>query len=97
MDAATQQFAVRFMTLVLEVERRQGTPAGSIQACGEELLRQGVEIMRIRTSIPTLHPEVSGLEVVWFRGEQARSSDVTDGANMRREDELSRSPPGPRS
>lgn len=59
--------------------RRGKTPEGSLELALAQALQLGVPLVRVSTIVMTMHPEVEGRELVWWRGRGASPRHVPHG------------------
>jgi len=77
MPSSEAQRYISAMMRALANERLERNPqTGLLQELAEAVVAVGVPLVRVSTSVPTLHPEVAALEMEWVHGQSVRSREL---------------------
>ncbi len=77
MPTSEAQRYISAMMRVLADERLERNPqTGLLKELSEAVVAVGVPLVRVSTSVPTLHPEVAALEMEWVHGQPVRSREL---------------------
>lgn len=76
MPSTEAQRYIAAMMRVLSDPTLERPELGLVKELAEAVVAEGVPLVRVSTSVPTLHPEVAALEVEWMRGAPLRSREL---------------------